>query len=126
VCETDEFLAVAAFAPRFAYELWVLPKAHAARYEATADAALGEFAGVVRRVVSALDVVLGPVAFNWFLHTAPLRSPELTHFHWHLEVIPRTARPAGFEWGGGCHVTAVAPETAAAALRAVVDRPPGS
>lgn len=126
VCETDEFLAVAAFAPRFAYEVWILPKAHAARYEATADANLGAFAGVVRRVVSALDEVLGPVAFNWFLHTAPLRSADLAHFHWHLEVLPRTSRPAGFEWGGGCHVTAIAPETAAAALRAVVDRPPGS
>lgn len=120
VCETDEFIAVAAFAPRFAYEVWVLPKAHAARYEAIADVALGEFAGVVRRVVSALDVALGPVAFNWFLHTAPLRSPELAHFHWHLEVLPRTARPAGFEWGGGCYVTAVAPEDAAAALRALI------
>ncbi len=126
VCETDGFLAVAAFAPRFAYEVWVLPKAHAARYEGTPDAALGELAGVVRRVVAALDAVLGPTAFNWVVHTAPLRSPELPYFHWHLELLPRTARPAGFEWGGGCHVTATAPERAAADLRAVVDRPAGS
>ena len=126
VCETATFLAVAAFAPRFAYEVWVLPKAHAARYETTDDATTGELAGVVRRVVAALDAVLGPVAFNWFLHTAPLRSPELPHYHWHLELLPRTASPAGFEWGGGCHVTTVAPERAAADLRAVVDRPPGS
>ncbi|HEX4611029.1 MAG TPA: HIT domain-containing protein [Urbifossiella sp.] len=126
VCETGDFVAVAAFAPRFAYEVWVLPKGHAARYETIADAAVGEFAGVVRRVVAALDAVLGPVAFNWYLHTAPLRSADLPHYHWHLEIIPRTARPAGFEWGGGCHVTATAPERAAADLRAVVDRPPGS
>lgn len=126
VCESGGFLAVAAFAPRFAYEVWVLPTAHAARYEATDDATLGELAGVLRRVIAAMDAVLGPVAFNWALHTAPLRSADLSHYHWHLEVLPRTARPAGFEWGGGCHVTAVAPEQAAADLRAVVDRPPES
>ncbi len=126
VCETEAYLAVAAFAPRFAYEVWVLPRHHVARYETLSDEGIGELAVAVRRVVAALDAVLGPVAFNWFVHTAPLRSPELPHFHWHLELLPRTARPAGFEWGGGCHVTAVAPERAAADLRTVVDRPPGS
>lgn len=117
VCETDGFVAVTAYAPRFAYEVWILPKAHASRYETIGDAALGELAGVVRRVVAATDAVLGPVAFNWMLHTAPLRSPELPHYHWHLEVLPRTATPAGLEWGGGCFVTAVAPEDAAERLR---------
>jgi UDPglucose--hexose-1-phosphate uridylyltransferase len=120
VWEADGFLAVAAFAPRFAYEVWVLPTAHAARYETTPDPALDGLAGVVRRVVAALDAVLGPVAFNWVLHTAPLRSPDLAHFHWHLEVLPRTARPAGFEWGGGCHVTTTAPEQAAGELRRAI------
>ncbi|HYH63798.1 MAG TPA: DUF4921 family protein [Urbifossiella sp.] len=118
VCETAGFVAVTAFAPRFAYEVWVLPKAHAARFETTGD--VDELAGVVRRVVAAQDAVLGPVAFNWVLHTAPLRSAELPHYHWHLEVLPRTATPAGFEWGGGCFVTAVAPEDAAEQLRAKV------
>ncbi|MFO0799333.1 MAG: HIT domain-containing protein [Gemmataceae bacterium] len=117
VCETAGFLAVTAFAPRFAYELWVVPKTHAARFEAVADADLGELAGVVRRVIQALDAVLGPVAFNWVLHAAPLRSAELPHYHWHLEILPRTATPAGLEWGGGCFVTTVAPEQAAEHLR---------
>lgn len=120
VCESDAFVAVAAFAPRFAYEVWVLPKSHASRYETIGDAAVGELAGVVRRVVEAQDAVLGPVAFNWVLHTAPLRSAELPHYHWHLEILPRTATPAGFEWGGGCFVTTVAPEDAAGQLRARV------
>jgi UDPglucose--hexose-1-phosphate uridylyltransferase len=118
VCESDTLLAVTAFAPRFGYEVWVLPKAHAARYETLPDAPLGELAGVVRRVVAALEAVLGPVAFNWYVHTAPLRSPELPHYHWPLEILPRTSRPAGFEWGGGVPVTVTSPETAAAELRA--------
>ena len=120
MCESDGFLAATAFAPRFGYEVWVLPKAHAAGYESLPDSQLGELAGVVRRVVAALDAVLGPVAFNWYVHTAPLRSAELPHYHWHLEILPRTSRPAGFEWGGGVPVTVTPPEAAAAALRAKV------
>jgi UDPglucose--hexose-1-phosphate uridylyltransferase len=118
VAETPQFVALTAFAGRFAYETWVLPKAHGSRYETITDAAAGELAGLMKRVVRALDAVLAEPAYNWFLHAAPLRSAELPHYHWHFEVMPRTSRPAGFEWGGGCFVNAVAPETAAAELRA--------
>ena len=117
VAETPHFVAVTAFAGRFAYETWVLPKAHAARYETIAADAAGELAGLMKRVVRALDAALAEPAYNWFLHTAPLRSADVPHYHWHFEVMPRTSRPAGLEWGAGCFVTTVAPETAAAELR---------
>jgi UDPglucose--hexose-1-phosphate uridylyltransferase len=120
VAESDRMIAFAAYAPRFAYETWVLPKAHASRYEPAGDDLLAELADVMKRVVTALDRMLAFPAYNWFLHTAPLRSAELPHYHWHFEVMPRTARPAGFEWSTGCFVTAVSPERAAAELRAVV------
>jgi hypothetical protein len=32
---------------------------------------------------------------------APLKSPTLDHFHWHLEIIPKLSQVAGFEWGTG-------------------------
>ena len=38
-------------------------------------------------------------------------------FHWHLEILPRLARLAGFEAGTGFAINAVAPETAAQRLR---------
>jgi UDPglucose--hexose-1-phosphate uridylyltransferase len=120
IARSANFLAVAAYAPRFAYEFWVLPVAHAARYETLTDAAALELAGLMKRVLTALDRAQAEPAYNWFLHAAPLRSPELPHFHWHLEVLPRTARPAGLEWGFGCYITTVAPEQAAAELRAAL------
>jgi UDPglucose--hexose-1-phosphate uridylyltransferase len=117
VARSERFLAVTAFAPRFAYEFWVLPLAHTSRYETLSDSEAGEIAELMRRVLMALDQVRAEPAYNWFLHTAPLRSSELPHFHWHIEVLPRTARPAGFEWGFGSFIITVSPEQAAAELR---------
>jgi UDPglucose--hexose-1-phosphate uridylyltransferase len=36
-----------------------------------------------------------------------------------MEIIPRTTRVAGFEWGTGFYINAVPPEQAAAYLREV-------
>ena len=58
-------------------------------------------------------------AYNFILHTAPCRSEELASYHWHLEILPRTARLAGFEWGSGVHIVATPPEEAAARLAGV-------
>lgn len=120
VAETPGFVAVTAFAGRFAYEAWVLPKGHAGRYEAASDAEAAELAALMRRVVRALDAVLAEPAYNWYLHTTPLRAGDLPYYHWHWEVLPRTSRPAGLEWGGGCFVSAVPPERAAAELRTAI------
>ncbi len=124
VAETEHFAAVCPFAPRFEYEVWVLPKAHAARYETLTDALAPELGTLVRRLVRALDAAAARPAYNWLLHTAPLRAADGPAFHWHLELFPRLSRVAGFEWGTGCFIVPVAPERAAAELRAALP-PPG-
>jgi|SRR5579872_2257379 len=123
IAQSENFLAIAAFAPRFDWEFWVLPKRHASRYETISDEAGLELAQLMKRVLIALDNVLEEPAYNWFLHTAPLRSPELPYYHWHIEVMPRTSRPAGFEWGFGCFIAAVSPERAARELREAMSKP---
>jgi UDPglucose--hexose-1-phosphate uridylyltransferase len=117
VARSEHFLVMTAFAPRFAYELWVLPLAHASRFETISNDHALELAQLMKHVLIALDRVQAEPAYNWCLHTAPLRSQELAHYHWHIEILPRTGRPAGLEWGYGCFITTVAPETAAAELR---------
>ena len=115
--ETEHFIAICPFAPRFAYEFWVMPRYHASHFEITGDAALKELAGLFLDLLAALDKVLDEPAYNAFLHTSPLRAKLNPHYHWHWEVIPRTARAAGFEWGSGCFLDAVPPEKAAYELR---------
>ena len=117
VAETDQYMAVAAFAGRFAYETWVLPKAHGSRFEATSSESMKELSGLMKRVARAIDAVLAEPAYNWYLHTAPLRCSDLPYYHWHFEIFPRLTRVAGFEWGSGFYINPVSPEEAAAFLR---------
>jgi len=52
-----------------------------------------------------------------------LNSPYLPHYHWHIEIIPRLTRVAGFEWGTGFYINPVPPEQAAIALKNTPDGP---
>jgi UDPglucose--hexose-1-phosphate uridylyltransferase len=117
VAETEHFLVIAPFASRFAYETWLVPKSHNSRYETLTDTHADELARLLRHLLARLDAVLEEPAYNYYLHTGPAQAGALPYYHWHLEVIPRTARPAGFEWGSGCFINAVPPEHAAAELR---------
>jgi UDPglucose--hexose-1-phosphate uridylyltransferase len=51
------------------------------------------------------------------LHSQPFDTPADDHYHWHIEIIPRTTKVAGFEWGTGCFINPLPPEAAAAHLR---------
>lgn len=113
VAESKNFVIVCPFAPRFAYEIWAMPKVHEPRFETIAEFA--ELAALVKRALVALDRALHYPAFNWFLHTAP--RGEYPQFHWHFEIVPRLSRVAGFEWGSGVFINDTFPERAAAELR---------
>lgn len=60
-------------------------------------------------------------AYNFIVHTGAFQrdgeSPPDDYFHWHVEITPILARPAGFEWGTGIHINPVSPEKAAECLR---------
>jgi UDPglucose--hexose-1-phosphate uridylyltransferase len=118
VLEVDGFVALAPFAPRFPFETWVLPARHRAAFEESDPAELRALATLLGEFFRRMGRVLGDPPFNFMLHTAPLRAPELPSFHWHLEIIPKLTRVAGFEWGSGFFINPVPPEDAAEALRA--------
>jgi UDPglucose--hexose-1-phosphate uridylyltransferase len=120
VMEGDGFTVIAPFAPRFPFETWIVPTRHRSAFEDCEIDELRGLATVLRGFLARLAALLGDPPFNYMLHTAPLREAALDHFHWHLEIIPKLTRVAGFEWGSGFFINPVAPEDAAAALRAAV------
>jgi UDPglucose--hexose-1-phosphate uridylyltransferase len=118
VATTSDFIAVCPFASRFPYETWILPRRRQARFEAMAAGPAKEFARLLRDVIARLERTLGRPAYNYLLHTAPLDGSGDEHYHWHVELFPRITKAAGFEWATGYHINPVAPEQAAASLRA--------
>jgi UDPglucose--hexose-1-phosphate uridylyltransferase len=46
--------------------------------------------------------------------------PAYDHYHWHIEIVPRLTKVAGFEWSTGCFINPYAPEAAASHLRSAL------
>ena len=120
VMEEAGFIALAPFAPRFPFETWVLPTAHRSAYEEISREEASSLARLVRAFLARMNEVLLDPPFNFMLHTAPLRDPALDHFHWHLELIPKLTKVAGFEWGSGFFINPTPPEEAVKYLRGEV------
>ncbi len=117
VLEQEGFIAMAPFAPRFPFETWILPVDHRSAYE---ESPAGEFlplATLLSEILRRMSRTLGDPPYNLMLHSAPLRSGALDHFHWHVEIIPKLTRVAGFEWGTGFFINPTPPEEAARYLR---------
>jgi len=117
VREADGFVALAPFAPRFPFETWILPARHRSAFEESGVEELRALAALLGDFLRRMNAVLNDPPFNFMLHSAPLQEPALDHFHWHLEIIPKLTKVAGFEWGSGFFINPVAPEDAATALR---------
>lgn len=112
----DEVVAFAPFASRVPFETWLMPRAHAPRFEEASDATLEALAAGLHRVLAGIDWALERPAYHLVLHSAPLTGEADRTLDWHLEILPRVTRYGGVEWGTGVHRNPVAPEEAAAAL----------
>jgi UDPglucose--hexose-1-phosphate uridylyltransferase len=117
VSETDRFVVIEPYAARFPFETWILPKAHGSHYEDADAATLQNLAWILRATVRKMEKALERPAYNLIIHTAPLQDPALDSYHWHIELIPRLAKVAGFEWGSGFYINPTPPEEAARVLR---------
>lgn len=117
IFEHDRFIACCPFAPRFAYEAWLLPKTHMAAFIDSSEDVIESFSRALREILTRLKVALGDPPFNFYLHSLPLDHGAAPCYHWQLRILPQLARAAGFEWASGAHINPVAPEAAAATLR---------
>ncbi|HVN07090.1 MAG TPA: galactose-1-phosphate uridylyltransferase [Bryobacteraceae bacterium] len=117
VTETDRLLVLQPWAPRFPFETWIVPKHHESHFEQTEDATLQNLAWVLRSTLRKIDKVLEHPPYNFVIHSAPLQENQLAHYHWHLELIPKLTKVAGFEWGTGFYINPTPPEESAKFLR---------
>ena len=117
VAEEDGYVAFAPYAPRFAYETWILPRRHAASFEGVGTNELQPLARILQDTLGRLGRALDRPCYNFLIHSAPCREPGLAWYHWHIEVIPKLSPASGFEWGTGAYINPTPPEEAARRLR---------
>jgi UDPglucose--hexose-1-phosphate uridylyltransferase len=113
VAVDDEAVLLAPYASQLPFQLMIAPRRPRARFED--DGPLG--AGLVHDALARLRQRLGAVPpLNLWVRTAP-RGAD--HFCWRIDILPRLTHLAGLELGTGVHLCVVAPEQAAAELRAL-------
>jgi UDPglucose--hexose-1-phosphate uridylyltransferase len=117
VLETDGYVALCPFAARGPFELLILPREHRSIFEQSSPAEVRGLADALRLSLRKLDLALEKPAYNFYLHSLPLREAPSHFYHWHLELRPVLALAAGFEWGTGFFINPTPPEEAAAFLR---------
>lgn len=129
VAADEDFVSWCPYASRFPFEVTLAPRRHGHDYGTMDDAQLTRMARHLREVLRRIKHSLNDPPYNYMLHTAPCyhlmpRRPgywstiELD-WHWHLEILPRLTKTAGFEWGTGFYINPTPPEDAARYLREV-------
>jgi UDPglucose--hexose-1-phosphate uridylyltransferase len=119
VVDSPNFICFTPFASRFPFETWIVPKTHSSHYETIKKNEVDDLGTVLKTILMKLEVALDRPAYNYIIHTSPFDTQSLPHYHWHIEIIPRMTRVAGFEWGTGFYINSVPPEQAASYLREV-------
>ena len=110
VAVDDEALLICPWASRSPFELRLIPRRPAARFE---DDQAG--AGMLATALRALAGVFGTVPqLNLWVRTAPRGADA---FCWHIDILPRLTIRAGFELGTGVEINVYEPERATSDLR---------
>ncbi len=119
ILETQLFIVLAPYAPRFPFETWILPKKHLSCYSCSTNDDFRDLAGVLQNILRRIDRALSNPPYNYVIHTSPFRDENNDYYHWHIELMPKLTNVAGFERGSGFYINPTPPEDAAKFLREI-------
>lgn len=112
ISQNSDFIAFCPFVSRFPFEMWIMPKEHKLHFRDIEDKEIKELARILREVLRRMKVALNDPPYNFIIHTSPIDGEERPGYHWHMEIMPRLTRVAGFEWGTGFYLVPTPPEVA--------------
>jgi len=123
VQRSEHYIALAPYAARFPFEVHLFPTRHCHDFVLMSDDETWELAQFLKEILLRIKVTLNDPAYNMMLQTAPNPLPRPGRpdywgtieydYHWHIEIVPRLTKVAGFEWGTGFYINPVAPEQSA-------------
>ena len=119
IFQNEHFIVYAPFVPRAAFELRIFPRKHQSNFEKINDTERKYLAEALWQALYHLYKGLKNPAYNFFIHTAPCDGKDYNYYHWHIEILPKTAIWAGFELGTGIEISTIEPEEVAKFLRKI-------
>jgi UDPglucose--hexose-1-phosphate uridylyltransferase len=125
----EHYITYCPYASRFPFEMILLPRKHSHDFGSLTDDEMVLFARHMKEVLIKMRVALSDPPYNYIVHTAPSYQYKPRRvgywmtisydYHWHIEILPRLTKTAGFEWGSGFYINPTPPEEAAKYLREV-------
>ncbi len=133
IAANETWVGLAPWASRFPCEMQLIPRRHCSSMQDVSDDELDGLAHLMSLCLKGLDNHRPGAGYNIVIHNAALPSTDgrgygnerfdalqgetTGHFHWHVEILPRLSRQAGFEAGTGFAINSLPPEEAAVILR---------
>lgn len=116
IYENSQYVALAPFAPRAPFETWILPKRHESNFQPP-NKDFSSLAEILQVILRQMDKILEVPPYNFVIHTSPFQDEINEYYHWHIEILPKLTKIAGFEWGSGFFINPTPPEESAKFMR---------
>ncbi|QDT44222.1 Galactose-1-phosphate uridylyltransferase [Gimesia alba] len=117
VMSTPHFHVICPYASRFAFETWIVPRTLKTHFDQSTDQELEDLSDLSRRLLLALEDILGSHDFNFVIQTPPFTTSDQGGYAWSLRIYPRLAHLAGFELATNMYINPVFPEQAVERLK---------
>ncbi|MBT4539998.1 galactose-1-phosphate uridylyltransferase [Candidatus Woesearchaeota archaeon] len=112
VFENNTFVCFTPYASRMPYEVRFMPKRHVISVKELNEEELFDLAELLKKILLKLKNM--DASFNFYLHNGTGKERQ---FHFHIELLPRISKWAGFEFGTNTIINSVTPEDAASYYR---------
>lgn len=113
IAKNRSFVAIAPFASRLPFEVWIVPRNHQESFDMIEDPELEGMALMLGDILRLYDEKFANPPFNYWIHSCPTDGSDYPYYHWHLELIPKLTTPGGFEMGTSMWINCTTPEHAA-------------
>lgn len=107
IWENEEFIAFCPQAPRFAMETWIVSKTHRGDFQEFSQSTVSNLVALLQKFLLKLKTLNASYCFYFYY------TPAGQDLHFHLELLPRLHKWAGFELSSDDYVIGTPPETAA-------------
>ena len=128
IYNNDKFIAYTNFAPKYSYETVISPIEHKSDFKHISNEEIMSLAEILKLVLSKINMIKeDDVDYNMYIYNSPTEVGKAKYIkintdessHWHVELLPKLHKHAGFELGTGISIIPVRPEHAAEYLRNV-------